>query len=102
MRPIFLARLDKVRPALMLTREISRPRMSRVSVAPITSRVRGLSVEVPVGARNGLESDCVVNLDNIVTIAQTDLGRQIGWFYSDQERTLTEALHAAYDLADVE
>ena len=101
MRPILLARLDKVRPVLMLTRETSLPRMTRVSVAPITSRVRGLSVEVPVGVRNGLDRACVVNLENVVTVPQRDLERQIGWFFSDQEPVLTEALHSAYDLEDV-
>ena len=78
MRPILLARLDEVRPVLMLTRELSRPHMTRVSVAPITSRIRGLSVELPAGTRNGLDAECVVNLDNIVTVATADLGRQIG------------------------
>jgi len=26
-------------------------------IAPITSRIRGLSIEVPVGPRNGLDAD---------------------------------------------
>jgi len=49
MRPIHSARLDKTRPVLVLTREVVRPHLSRVTVAPITSTVRGLSTEVPVG-----------------------------------------------------
>lgn len=98
MRPIVLARLDKVRPALVLTREISRPHMRRVTVAPITSRIRGLSIEVPVGPRNGLDQECVVNLDNIATIRAGDLGRQIGFLFDDQEPELAEAIHRAFDL----
>lgn len=43
-----------------------------MTVAPITSIVRGLSTEVVVGARNGLEHGSVVNLDNILTIPATD------------------------------
>jgi len=49
MRPIHSARLDKTRPVLVLTREVVRPHLGRVTVAPITSTVRGLSTEVPVG-----------------------------------------------------
>lgn len=101
MRPIVLVRLDKTRPALLLTRELSRPRMTRVTIAPITSRIRGLSVEVPVGARNGLDQESVVNLDNIVTVDSATLGRQIGWFFEEQEAHLTEALHMAFDLVDL-
>ena len=47
MRPIHTARLDKTRPVLVLTREIVRPHLSRVTIAPITRTVRGLSTEVP-------------------------------------------------------
>jgi len=53
MRPIYAAHLDKTRPVLILTREVVRPHLSRVTVAPITSTIRGLSTEVPVGAANG-------------------------------------------------
>ena len=45
MRPIHLAALDKTRPVLVLTRELVRPHLTRVTVAPITGTVRGLSTE---------------------------------------------------------
>ena len=98
MRPIHLAKLDKTRPVLVLTRELVRPHLSRVTVAPITSRIRGLTTEVPVGAANGLDHDSVVSLDNIMTIAVADLGRQVGRLLGQQELALTEAIHAAFDL----
>jgi mRNA interferase MazF len=98
MRPIHLAKLDKTRPVLVLTRELVRPHLTRVTVAPITSRIRGLTTEVIVGPANGLDHDSVVNLDNIATIAVGDLGRQVGRLLADQELALTEAIHAAFDL----
>jgi mRNA interferase MazF len=67
------------RPALILTREIVRPYLSRVTVAPITSRVRGLTVEVLVGPSNGLDQESVINCDNIVTVPTSAVGRQIGF-----------------------
>ena len=100
MRPIHLVRLDKTRPAVILTREIVRPHLSRVTVAPITSRVRGLTVEVPVGRSNGLDQDSVINCDNIVTVPTSAVGRQIGFLWSEQEPRLSEAVRAAFDLWD--
>jgi mRNA interferase MazF len=98
MRPIHVVKLDKARPALVLTRDQVRPRRNLVTVAPITSTVRGLSVEVPVGAANGLDQASVVNLDNIMTIAVADLGRQIGRLLPEQEAALSAAIQAAFDL----
>lgn len=98
MKPIHIAQLDKARPVLILTRELVRPHLTRVTVAPITGTIRGLSTEVPVGVRNGLAKDCVVSVDNIVTIPVAALGRQIGFFLPDQEELLTTAIQHAFDL----
>ncbi len=98
MRPIHIAHLDKARPVVVLTRDIVRPMLASVTIAPITSRVRGLSVEVPVGTRNGLDQDGVVNCDHITTIDAANLGRAIGVMFPDQELLLTNAILAAFDL----
>jgi mRNA interferase MazF len=98
MRPIHFARLDKTRPVLILTREVVRPHLSRVTVAPITSSIRGLSTEVPVGPANGLDHDSVVSCDNIVTVPSSALGRQLGFLLTEQEAALTGAIRAAFDL----
>jgi mRNA interferase MazF len=101
MRPIHLAQLDKTRPVLVLTRELVRPHLARVTVAPITSTIRGLSTEIPVGLDNGLDRPSVVSCDNVVTVPTTALGRQIGRLLPEQEVALTAALHAAFDLDDL-
>ncbi len=98
MRPIHAARLDKARPVLILTREVVRPHLRRVTVAPITTTVRGLSTEVPVGTANGLDHDCVVSCDNIVTVPVSALGRHLGYLLPAQESDLSAAIRAAYDL----
>lgn len=98
MRPIHLAHLDKMRPVLVLTRELVRPHLSRVTVAPITSTIRGLSTEVPVGPPNGLDHESAVSCDNILTVPVTVLGRQIGFLLPAQEPALTYAIRAAFDL----
>ena len=98
MRPITLAQLDKTRPVLILTREPVRPLLSRVTVAPITTTARGLSTEVPVGPRNGLDHPSVVSCDDLVTIPVEALGRTIGRLLPDQEAALAEAIRSAFDL----
>jgi len=98
MRPIHIADLDKTRPVLVLTRELVRPHVGRVTVAPITTTVRGLSTEIPVGRANGLEAEGVVSCDNIITVPTATLGRQIGFLLPTQEAFLTTAVHAAFDL----
>lgn len=98
MRPIYVARLDKSRPVLVLTRELVRPHLNTVTIAPITTTIRGLSTEVPVGTENGLEEQGVVACDHITTIPAAALGRQIGHLLDRQEGALAGAIHAAFDL----
>jgi mRNA interferase MazF len=98
MRPIHRAHMDKTRPVLVLTRELVRPHLNTVTVAPITTTVRGLSTEVPVGTANGLENQCVVACDHITTIPAGALGEQIGRLLDRQEAALSNAIRAAFDL----
>ena len=98
MREICLVRLDKTRPALVLTRDGARPAMTKVTVAPITTTIKGLSSEVPVGPANGLDHDCVVALDNVLTVPKNLLGRTIGFLSAEQELLLARAVVRAYDL----
>lgn len=98
MRPIHRARLDKTRPVLILTRELVRQHLNTVTVAPITTTVRGLSTEVPLGPANGLEDRCAATCDHITTVPVDALGEQIGWLLEHQERQLSDAIRAAFDL----
>lgn len=83
---------------LILTRDLVRPHLARVTVAPITTTIRGLSTEVPLGPANGLDHECVVSCDNIVTVPTTALGRQLGYLLPAQEAALAAAIWAAFDL----
>ena len=67
----------------MLSRDSAYDVRSLVTVAPVTTRIRGLSAEVRLGAADGRPRECVVNLDNINTIGKhllqqfmTDLSQQ--------------------------
>lgn len=99
MRPIYLARMEKTRPVLVLTRERIRPHLAWVTIAPITSTIRGVHTEVAVGPANGIDHAAVINCDNITTIPVPALGRFVGYLLHAQEQDLTEAILAAFDLA---
>ncbi len=98
MRPIHIAQLDKSGPVLLLTRELVRPHLSTVTVAPITTTIRGLSTELTVDAANGLDGPSVVSCDNLTTIPTSHLGAQIGVLLDGQEPALSDAIRAAFDL----
>jgi mRNA interferase MazF len=99
MRTIALVQLDKRRPALILTRQSALHLLTWVSVAPITSTIRGISTEVAVGPRNGLDHDSVVSCDNITTVRRSAVGATLGLLFDDQEPALALAVADAFDLA---
>jgi len=99
MRPIHLVRMGgKTRPGLILTRDTIRPFLRKVTIAPITSTVRGTFTEVPVGPANGLDHESVVSCDNIVTVESSDVGRRVGSLLPQQEHDLYLAISRAFDL----
>jgi mRNA interferase MazF len=73
-----LAELDKVRPVIVLTRDPMGRLLDAVVSAPVTSTVRGVSTEVPVGPADGVRRASVANLDNVQLIARTRLIRKVG------------------------
>jgi mRNA interferase MazF len=99
MRTIASVRLDQRRPALILTRQSKLHLLTWLTVAPITSTIRGIASEVPVGQRNGLDHDGVVSCDNITTVRMSAVGDTIGLFFDDQERELARAISDAFELA---
>ncbi len=62
---------------LVLTRSSAIPYLSRVTVAPITSTIRGVPSEVALGPEDGMKHPCAANLHNVVTVNQENLGRRL-------------------------
>ena len=98
MRIIALVQLDKRGPALILTRQSRLHLLTWVTVAPITSTIRGITSEVRVGRRNGLDHDSVVSCDNITTVNRDRVHETIGLFFADQEPELARAINDAFKL----
>jgi mRNA interferase MazF len=60
---------EKSRPALVLTRNEAIPAMKRVVIAYLTTKIRGIPIEVRLDSSDGVPRECVVNFDNIRTVS---------------------------------
>jgi mRNA interferase MazF len=83
---------DKQRPVLVLTRDSVIGHLATVTIAPITSTIRGVPSEVILDIDDGVKSRCAVNLHNAVTIAQARLGRRVGALSAERMREVCAAL----------
>ena len=68
---------DKQRPVVVLTRDSAIRYLSTVTVAPITSTIRGVPSEVLLDEEDGMKGRCAINLHNAVTVSQQRLGKRV-------------------------
>ncbi len=83
------------RPVLLLSRNEAYSVRELVVVAPVTTRVRHIPSEVPLGLEDGLPKPCVVNLDTITTIAKIVLRSQLTTLNIEKQKAVDAALHFA-------
>ena len=96
---LWLARLDKQRPVVVLTRDPLGSHLHSVIVGPVTSTSRGLSTEVAVGPEDGARISSVVNLDNLQLLDRRRLIRRVGHLRADTLRRVCEAAAIAIGCA---
>ena len=65
------------RPVLLLSRDEAYAVRALVIVAPVTTRVRHTTAEVPLTTEDGMPRACVANLDTITTIPKDCLRNRI-------------------------
>jgi mRNA interferase MazF len=81
---------------LLVTRSPAIGARTAITVAPITSTIRGISSEVPLGPRHGLRKESVANCDTLQTIPKDLLRRRrIGHLPTDELPALDRALRYA-------
>jgi mRNA interferase MazF len=83
---------DKMRPVLVLTRNSAIGYLSTVTVAPVTSTIRGVPSEVVLNEEDGMKSPCAVNLHNAVTVSQQRLGKRVAQLSSARMDEVCAAL----------
>jgi mRNA interferase MazF len=87
------------RPVVLLSRDEAYVVRELVTVAPITTRVRRVPSEVPLGPAEGLPKACVANLDTITTIPRRALSEPIGPLSPDTLSAVERALLFALGFA---
>jgi len=90
---------DKQRPVVVLTRESAIGYLSAVTVAPITSTIRGVPSEVSLTEADGMKGPCAVNLHNLVTVSKAHLGRRVAVLNSERLKEICGALGFALGCA---
>jgi len=83
------------RPVVLLSRDEAYAVRSLVIVAPITTRIRHIPSEVPLGADDGMPQNCVANLDTITTIPKDCLRNRFVALSSQKMKELEAAIHFA-------
>jgi mRNA interferase MazF len=65
------------RPVLLLSRDSAYRVRTSVTIGVITRTIRNIPVEVPLDTNDGMLQNCVVNLDEILTIPKSRLVERI-------------------------
>lgn len=86
---------DRRRPVVLISRDLAYDIRGFVTIAPVTTRIRGISAEVRLGPTDGLPRECVVNLDNINTIDKGMLQQFIVDLTQEKIRAVEEAIRFA-------
>jgi mRNA interferase MazF len=86
---------DKRRPVVVLTRDRAIGQLAAVTVAPVTSTVRGVPSEVGLDESDGMKGPCAVNLYGVVTVSLD----RVGAFVTHLSRVRMQEICAALRFA---
>jgi mRNA interferase MazF len=86
------------RPVVLLSRDEAYAVRNAITVADVTSTMRGIPVEVELGPEDGLPKKCVVNLDTIVTIRKNLLIERIALLRDEKIDQIDSAIKFALSL----
>ena len=89
---------DKRRPVVILTRESVLAYLSVVTVAPVTSTIRDIPSEVPLGETDGMPRECAINCDHLQTVSRARIGALITALGSRRMAEVSRAVQFALGL----
>ena len=88
---------EKGRPFLVVSRDAASGVMQRVLVAPVTSRIRGIPSELPLGEGEGLPQPSAATFDNLQPFPKAMLVHRIGALGPERLRDICRTAGAAID-----
>ena len=86
------------RPVVLLSRDEAYQQRRLAIAAPVTTRIRGIPAEVPLGPEDGLPRPCAANLDALMTIPLRLLEERIAALNSAKLRAVEAAIRFALEI----
>ena len=86
------------RPVVLLSRDAAYRVRTSVTVGMVTRTIRAIPVEVPLGTEDGMPEQCVVNLDDILTVPKARLVERITTLSPQKMIAVAKAIIFALDL----
>lgn len=80
-------------PVLLLSWDAHGDWRDRVTVADVTTQIRGLDAEVQLGPADGMPRPCAVNLDSMASIRRHLLSSRITTLGSARMKEVERAIH---------
>jgi mRNA interferase MazF len=87
------------RPVILVSRDAAYTVRASLTVVEVSTTVRAIPTEVPLGKRDGMPKACVANADSLVTIPKTWLDQRIAPLRPEKLQALDAALKFALGLA---
>ena len=88
-------RPDKRRPVVVIGRSDALAAMHTAIVVPITSTIREIDSQVPLGVRDGMKGPCAASLDHVQIVRQADLRSYVTTLNPDLMVAICRALAVA-------
>ena len=98
---VWWARLPQpigTRPVLLLSRNQAYRVRRSVTLALITTTIREIPVEVPLGPEDGMPRLCVVNCDEVHTVSMSFIGDRITTLSAAKMQAIANAVRFALDV----
>lgn len=86
------------RPVVLLSRDEAYPVRTAVTVAPVTTTVRRIAVEVSLALEDGLPKPCAVNCDSLLTIPKAYLESRITRLSEQKIEEIHKAIRFSLDM----
>jgi mRNA interferase MazF len=83
---------NKKKPVVVVTRNSAIAFLSTVTVAPLSSTIRGVPSEVRLSEEDGMKAPCAVNMHNAITVSQDRLGKPVAHLSSLRMNEICAAL----------
>lgn len=87
--------MDKLRPAVIMHRDVGGRVLNALLVAPLTTTIRDVPTEVRLGPADGIDRECVASLDNLTLLRKDRLRAPIALLPEERMAELCDALATA-------